>query len=131
ESTTKRTVELSSIFSSSDQQGLKEIKANPTDPWATALRELFQNWSDTGASNVFLVRGSDITAAPKACRMVLATSRSAELAWGPDDRKHTRKSGSLLTSAYFEPTASFIRWSNSEITSASLIPHTRPTGGPL
>jgi hypothetical protein len=87
ESTTKRTVELSSIFSSADQQGLKPIKANPTDPWATALRQLFENWSDNGVSNVFLVRGKDITAALKACRVVLTTGRGADVAWGPDDRE--------------------------------------------
>lgn len=71
-------VPLASIYSTSHQKGLKWIERGRGDnAFPNHMRELYQQSTRIGASNVFLARGDDIAAAVKATWEVFTRWQSA------------------------------------------------------
>jgi len=83
-----RAIALESMFSTNGQQGLKQMsdafRKGPdglreyVEPYGRELTELRQGIR-SGASNIFLVRGRDISAAVKATRLLFTACPSADI----------------------------------------------------
>ncbi len=92
-----RGIALSSIYSTNGQEGLKPVKMRLEEPYGHALQDIYREFQ-SGLSNVFLVRGSDITAAVKATRFALLGGRPGDVPIDPEDGS---KGAPLWVVAYF------------------------------
>jgi hypothetical protein len=84
-------IPLDSIFSTSRQKGLRLVDQGRGDEgFEFQIRELQQNAINTGASNIFLVRGDDIRSAVRATRDVFCGGRAVDEAVNSDPESKPR-----------------------------------------
>lgn len=97
----KRTIGRDVVYSTSGQEGLKkqvdalfklkEKRKVPAFPYSDHLQELLDHSRGMGASNIFLVRGDDITWAIRGSSWVFGAGETADRPSEGDDDKKSKK----------------------------------------
>jgi hypothetical protein len=75
---TAQKIPLEQVYSTNGQEGLIPVRLGTKAPYDACLREMFRHSAGIGASNIFLVKGNDITEAITATATVIAGGNGAE-----------------------------------------------------